>query len=96
MNSKESFELEINRIMLAGLGGEKELKEAITPLIEKFNIVDNSPTSIDISKDLLALNIEYLSSKINDDIREQRLIGILKKALTVKKDVQDSLVLSPQ
>ena len=80
------IDIEINKITLAGMQGINELNDAIQPLIEEYEIEDNSPSALDISKELIELNIDYLAGTIADSEREVRLKQILAKALTVRED----------
>jgi len=77
-------ELEMNKITLAGMSGEQELKTAISTLVSAYEVTDTSAQPIDIAKEMQALVVEYMSGTLDDMQRDARLKIVLAKALTAK------------
>ena len=90
MNENQSIdiELEMNKIVLAGMTGETELRDSISSLVSHYEVVDKSPIPMDIAKEMQKLTVEYMGGSLSDEQRDNLLYGILMRALTAKEKIE--------
>ena len=77
-------DLEMNKITLAAMCGEERLKNSIKTLVELYDVEVESPEPIDIAKDMQAIIIDSMEGAISEELRDERIKDVLKKALLAK------------
>ena len=82
-----NVDLEMNKIALAAMSGEAELKEAIEVLVNHFDIESQAPTPIEVAKDMQQLIVDCMSGNVDEATKEDRLATIL----TLAMEAQDPL-----
>jgi hypothetical protein len=73
---------ELDKIVLAGMTGEKELKESVASLCGMYDIESDAPSAIDVAVEFQKLKME-VGTRPLDEYQEQKLCDILAKALSV-------------
>ena len=89
MNPEEQLdvELEMNKITLAGMSGDDQLKESIKTLVRVFGVEVDSPKPIDVAKEMQVIIIDVMSGAIDDNTRDERLKVVLGKAISAKDEL---------
>jgi len=76
------IEVEMQKIVLAGMTSDEELKAKIITLCGLFNVESTAPTPLEVAKDMQMLAVSYMGGTMEDITRDAQLKGILSKALT--------------
>ena len=78
------LDVEVGSVILAGMNGEKDLRDSMTKLVEFFDIADNSITPIEVAKQMQMIVIDYNKGLINDQVKEQRIRSVVAKGINAK------------
>ncbi len=73
---------ELDKIVLAGMTGEKELKEAVVTLAGIYDIESEAPEALGVAKEFMKLKMEIGTQPVTD-YAEQRLCELIGEALSV-------------
>ena len=85
------IEEEINKIIFAGLTSIDDLKRSILTLCGLYDVESNSPSPVDISRDLVSLVCEYDKGDMTEEDRDIILKDVLAKAMTVQSPLNTPL-----
>ncbi len=73
---------ELDKIVLAGMKGEKELKEAVAQLAGMYDIESEAPKALDVAMEFMELKMTIETLPLSD-YTEQKLCDVIAKALSV-------------
>jgi len=76
------IEVEMQKIVLAGMTSDSELKAEILTLCGLFDVESTAPTPLEVAKDMQRLVVSYMGGTMEDATRDVQLKSILSKALT--------------